>query len=83
LTQGVHSTILRNQNATNRTKGPHLPFLKLREANEPGESVGPVFVNTDQILTIAAGPAATELNMSDGKMKWVLDTPKEVVKMIN
>jgi hypothetical protein len=59
-----------------------MPFIKLRKANESGESVGPVFVNTDQILTISVGPAATELNMSDGKMKWVLDSPDEIVKMM-
>jgi len=59
-----------------------MPFLKLRRANESGASVGTIFVNTDQVLTITVGPAATELNMSDGKMKWVLDTPDEIANMI-
>ena len=63
-------------------KGPRMPFLKLRRANESGASVGTIFVNTDQVLTITVGPAATELNMSDGKMKWVLDTPDEIANMI-
>jgi hypothetical protein len=59
-----------------------MPFLKLRKANESGESVGTIFVNTDQVLTISTSPAATELNMSDGKTKWVLDTPDEIANMI-
>jgi len=59
-----------------------MPFLKLRKANESGESIGTVFVNPDQILTISAGPAATELNMSDGHLKWAVDTPEEIANMI-
>jgi hypothetical protein len=59
-----------------------MPFLKLRKANESGESAGTIFVNTDQVLTISTGPAVTELNMSDGKTKWVLDTPDEIANMI-
>ena len=59
-----------------------MPFIKLRMSNELGEAVGTLVVNTDQILTISVGPKATELSMSDGHTKWVLDSPDEIVKMI-
>ena len=43
-----------------------MALIKLREANEGGEEVGAVIVNTDQIVAIIAGPNATELQMADG-----------------
>ena len=55
-----------------------MPFIKLRKANESGEDVGVLIVNTDQIVTISAGPHATELEMADGNTRWVKNTPEEV-----
>jgi hypothetical protein len=56
-----------------------MALIKLRRANEAGEDVGVVFVNTDQIVTINAGQNATELQMTDGRTRWIKDTPEEVV----
>ncbi len=36
------------------------------QANEAGKDVGIVFLNTDQIVTVSMGNAATEVQMSDG-----------------
>jgi hypothetical protein len=40
-----------------------------------------VFVNTDQIVTVGAGQNVTELQMVDGRTRWVRDTPEEVVSL--
>ena len=54
-------------------------LIKLHKANETGDEVGVVYVNTDQIVAISAGPSATELQMADGHTRWVKETPDEVV----
>jgi hypothetical protein len=36
-------------------------LIKLRTANESGEDVGVLFVNTDQIVAISTGLKATEV----------------------
>jgi hypothetical protein len=58
-----------------------MAFSKLRMANNDGEEVGTVFVNTDQILTIWLDKVATELQMSDGRSRWVKNSPDEVVAL--
>jgi len=58
-----------------------MALIKLRKANETGQEVGVVFVNTDQIVTVGAGQNATELEMVDGRTRWVKDTPEEVVSL--
>jgi len=58
-----------------------MPLIKLRKANETGEEVGVLFVNTDQIVTISAGQNATELHMADGQTRWVKNTPDEIVSL--
>jgi hypothetical protein len=58
-----------------------MTLIKLRKANEAGDEVGVLYVNTDQILAISAGPSATELQMADGRTRWVKDTPDAVVAM--
>jgi len=50
-------------------------------ANEAGEEVGVLTVNTDQIVAISAGYGATELQMSDGRTRWVKESPDEVVSL--
>ena len=52
---------------------------ELRKSNETGDEVGVLFVNPDQIVAISSGPSATELQMSDGRTRWVKDTPDQVV----
>jgi hypothetical protein len=47
-----------------------MALTKLRKANETGQEVGVVFVNTDQIdqiVTVGAGQTVTELQMADGR----------------
>jgi hypothetical protein len=58
-----------------------MAFIKLRKANDQGEEVGTVFVNTDQILTISLDKTATEIQMSDGRPRWVKNSPDEVVAL--
>lgn len=56
-----------------------MALIKLRQANETGEEVGTVYVNTDQIVAITTGQNTTELQMADGRTRWVKNTPDEVV----
>lgn len=56
-------------------------LIELRKANEAGDEVGVLFVNTDQIVAISAGPSATELQMADGRTRWVKDTPDAIVAL--
>jgi len=60
-----------------------MALLKLRKANEAGEEVGTVIVNTDQIVAVVSGPKATELQMADGHTRWVKESPDEVVTLAN
>jgi hypothetical protein len=55
-----------------------MALIKLHKKNELGEDVGVLIINTDQIVAIAAGHNATELQMADGRSRWVGDTPDEV-----
>jgi hypothetical protein len=55
--------------------------IKLRKANETGEDVGVLFVNTDQVVAISAGQNATEVQMTDGRTRWVKETPEEVISL--
>jgi hypothetical protein len=59
-----------------------MALIKLRMANEAGEEVGILMVNTDQIVAITTGQAATELQMSDGRTRWVKESPDEVASKI-
>lgn len=58
-----------------------MALIKLQKVNEAGEEVGVTFVNTDQIVEICAGPSATQVQMADGKTRWVKDAPDAVVAM--
>lgn len=58
-----------------------MPLIKLRKANETGQEVRVVFVNTDQIATVGVGQNVTELQMGDGRTRWVRDTPEQVVSL--
>jgi hypothetical protein len=58
-----------------------MALIKLRKANEAGEDVGVVIINTDQIVAVSVGEAATELQMSDGRTRWVKESPDEVVSL--
>jgi len=56
-----------------------MALIKLRKANEDGEDVGVPFINTDQIVAVTAGPKATEVQMADGRTRWVKETPDQVI----
>lgn len=58
-----------------------MALIKLRKANESGEEVGTVIVNTDQIVAIVAGQNTTEVQMADGHTRWVKETPDEVAAL--
>jgi hypothetical protein len=59
-----------------------MPLVKLRKANEAGEDSGAVFINSDQVISISAGPNVTEIQTTDGHTHWVMDTLDQVVAMI-
>ena len=56
-----------------------MALIKFRKANEAGQEVGAIVVNTDQIVAINSGPNATELQMADGRTRWVKETLDEVL----
>jgi hypothetical protein len=56
-----------------------MPLIKLRKANQDGEEVGVVFVNTDQIVTISTEQNVTEIRLTDGHSQYVKNTPEEVI----
>lgn len=58
-----------------------MPLIKLHMANEAGEAVGTIYVNTDQILAITAGQSTTEIQMADGRTRWVKESSEEVAAM--
>jgi hypothetical protein len=60
-----------------------MALIKLRKANESGEEVGSVFVSTDQIVAIVASQNTTEVQMTDGRTRWVKETPDEVAALAN
>jgi hypothetical protein len=58
-----------------------MALIKLRKANETGAEVGIVFINPDQILAVASGQNTTEIQMADGRSRWVKETPEEVAAL--
>lgn len=58
-----------------------MTLIKLHKTNEAGEDAGTVFVNTEQIVAITAGQNTTEVQMADGRTRWVKETLDEVVAL--
>jgi hypothetical protein len=58
-----------------------MALIKLSKVNEAGEDAGIVFVNTEQIVAVISGHRATEIQMVDGRPRWVKQTPEEVVAL--
>jgi len=56
-----------------------MALVELRGANEGGEETGVLFANADQIVAISSGPNAAEVQMAEGRTRWVKDTPDAVV----
>jgi hypothetical protein len=48
-------------------------LIKLRKANEAGVEVGVSFINTEQIVEICADENVTQVQMADGRIRWVKD----------
>ena len=40
------------------------------------------YVNTDQIVAINAGQNATEVQMANGRTRWIKNTPDDVVAIV-
>jgi hypothetical protein len=59
-----------------------MALIKLRKTNDAGEEAGDIYLNTDQIVEICAGPSASEVQMADGKTRWVKDAPDAVVALV-
>jgi len=58
-----------------------MPLIKLRKSNEAGQEVGVLLINTDQIIAVQTGQNATELQMGDGRTRWVKNSPDEIVAL--
>jgi hypothetical protein len=58
-----------------------MALVKLSKTNEAGADAGILIINTDQIIAIAAGQNATELQTADGRTRWVRETPDEVAAL--
>jgi hypothetical protein len=58
-----------------------MALIKLRKANEAGEEVGVSIINTDQIIEITSDQKTTQVQMADGRTRWVKDTVDAVVTM--
>jgi hypothetical protein len=58
-----------------------MTLIKLRKTNEAGQDAGVLLINPDQIVAVSAGQNATEVQMADGRTRWVKDTPDEVAAM--
>jgi hypothetical protein len=58
-----------------------MALIKLRKANEMGQEVGVLIINTDQIVSINAGQDGTEIQMADGRSRWAKDTADEVIAL--
>jgi hypothetical protein len=58
-----------------------MTLIKLRKANETGEEEGTLFLNADQIVAVTAGMSTTEVQMADGRTRWVKETPEEVATL--
>ena len=58
-----------------------MALVKMSKVNEAGEDAGTVFINTDQIVAVISGHCATEIQMVDGRPRWVKQTPEEVVAL--
>jgi hypothetical protein len=58
-----------------------MTFIKLRKAIETGEDEGSLYLNMDQIVAITVGQNTTQVQMTDGRTRWVRETPEEVATL--
>jgi hypothetical protein len=58
-----------------------MALIKLRKTNDAREDAGDDYINTDQIVEICPGQSATEVQMADGKTRWVKDSVDAVVAL--
>lgn len=58
-----------------------MSLIKLRKANETGDEVGVTFINPDQILEVCGGENTTQIQMTDGRTRWVKNAVDEVVTL--
>jgi uncharacterized protein YlzI (FlbEa/FlbD family) len=59
-----------------------MPLIKLSKTNEAGEAAGTILVNPDHIVAVTIHQSTTEVQMSDGRARWVKETPEEVAKLV-
>jgi hypothetical protein len=60
-----------------------MALIKLGKRNDAGEDVGPLLLNTDQIVAVLSGPRATEIQTADGHTHWVRETPDQVLALVS
>jgi hypothetical protein len=59
-----------------------MPLIKLSKTNEAGEAAGTILINPDQIVAVTMRQTTTEVQMSDGRARWVKETPEEVAELV-
>ena len=59
-----------------------MSFIRLQQANESGEEVGPMIVNTDNIAAIIplerSGVTFSILRTTDCRVLWAMETMEEI-----
>ena len=58
-------------------------LIKFDKATEEGNSAGIVYINPEQVVAVYAGQGTTEIQMVDGRPRWVKEAPEEVVARLN
>jgi hypothetical protein len=59
-----------------------MPLIKLSKTNEAGEAAGTVLINPDQIVAVTTSQSTTEVQMTDGRPRWVKETPEELAELV-
>jgi hypothetical protein len=74
--------VFKPQERWRKLKASTMPLIKLSKTNEAGEGAGSVFINTEQIVAVTTGQSTTEIQMADGRTRWVKETPEEVAALV-
>jgi hypothetical protein len=59
-----------------------MQLIKLSKTNESGEAAGTILINPAQIVAVTSSRSTTEVQMSDGRARWVKETPEEVAERV-
>ena len=55
-----------------------MPFISLTKANQGGEPLNQIAVNSDMVAWVDLDESVTVIRFGDGSQKWVKETVEEV-----